>query len=195
VRGLDPATGDAPPAPASALVRRPQDDLFHESARIAVSAAQQSDAFGPGEVPREIVEDAVRAASAVPLTGQWAFVAVDSPAARRRVLAAASADDVLLAAPILLVPCVSGSEDSSDEAILLAAGAAIRTLAVALHAQRVGWSWDPSRPFDAEGARAALALGEGWRPLGIVAVGPMPEGGASRARPPVGPARSLDRRG
>jgi coenzyme F420-0:L-glutamate ligase / coenzyme F420-1:gamma-L-glutamate ligase len=195
VRGLGAATGDAPPAPASALVRRPQDDLFRESARIAVSAAQQSGAFGPGEVPREIVEDAVRAASAVPPAGQWAFVAVDSPAARRRVLAAARADDVLLAAPILLVPCVSGSEDSSDEAILLAAGAAIRTLVVALHAQRVAWSWDPGRPFDAEVARAALALGEGWRPLGIVAVGPMPEGEASRPRHPVDPARSLDRRG
>jgi coenzyme F420-0:L-glutamate ligase/coenzyme F420-1:gamma-L-glutamate ligase len=195
VRGLDAATGDAPPAPASALVRRPQDDLFRESARIAVSTAEQSGAFGPGEVPREIVEDAVRDATAVPPAGRWSFVAVDSPAARRRVLAAAGADDVLQAAPTLLVPCVSGSVDSSDEALLLAAGAAIRTLVIALHAQRIGWSWDPSRAFDAEGARAALALGEGWRPLGIVAVGPIPEGKASRPRPRVDPARSLDRRG
>ncbi|MDP9119163.1 MAG: coenzyme F420-0:L-glutamate ligase, partial [Actinomycetota bacterium] len=183
VRGLGAATGDAPPGPASALVRRPEDDLFRESALIAVSAAEQSVAFGPGEVSREIVEDAVGAACAVPLIGAWSFVALDSPAARRRVLAAAGADDVLRAAPILILPCVRVSAETSEETIMLSGGATIRTLVVALHAQRIGWSWDPRGPFDAEGARAALALGEGWRPLGIVAVGPMAEGGASRPRP------------
>jgi coenzyme F420-0:L-glutamate ligase/coenzyme F420-1:gamma-L-glutamate ligase len=195
VRGLDAAIGDAPPGPASALVRRPEDDLFRESALMAVSAAEQSDAFGPGEVSREIVEDAVGAACAVPLVGEWSFVALDSPAARRRVLAAAGADDVLRAAPILLVPCVRVQAEGSEEAVLLSAGAAIRTLTVALHAQRVGWSWDPNRPFDTARVRVALALGEGWRPLGVVAVGPVPEGGASRPRPPVDPSDALDWRG
>jgi dehydro coenzyme F420 reductase / coenzyme F420-0:L-glutamate ligase / coenzyme F420-1:gamma-L-glutamate ligase len=196
VRGLDAATGDAPPGPASALVRRPEDDLFRESALIAVSAAEQCDAFGPGEVSREIVEGAVGAACAVPLVGEWSFVALDSPVARRRVLAAAgAANDVLREAPILILPCVRVSAKTSEETILLSAGAAIRTLVVALHAQRMGWSWDPRGPFDAEGARAALALGEGWRPLGIVAVGPSAEGGASPPRPPAVPTDALDWRG
>ncbi len=195
VRGLDAATGDAPPGPASALVRRPEDDLFRESALIAVSAAEQSDAFGPGQVSREIVEDAVSAASAVPLVGEWSFVALDSPVARRRIVAGAGADDALRAAPILILPCVRVSAETSEETILLSAGAAIRTLVVALHTHRIGWSWDPRRPFDAEGARAALAIGEGWRPLGMVAVGPMPEGGASRPRPPAVPTHALDWRG
>ena len=84
---------------------------------------------------------------------------------------------------ILIVPCVRvagrvTSRPRTEEATFLSAGAVIRTLVVALHAQLVGWSWDPDLPFDADGARAALALGEDWRPLGIVAVGPMPEGGA-----------------
>jgi len=74
---------------------------------------------------------------------------------------------------------------------MLSAGAAIRGLAIALHAQGVGWSWDPSRPFDADATRAALALGEDWRSLGIVAVGRMPEGAASRPRPPD-PVDALD---
>ena len=192
VRGLGAATGDAPPGPASALVRRPEDDLFRESALIAVSAAEQSVAFGPGEVSREIVEDAVGAACAVPLVGEWSFVALDSAAARRRVLAATGADDVLRAAPILILPCVRVSAKTSEETILLSGGATIRTLVVALHAQRIGWSWNPRGPFEAEGARAALALGDGWRPLGIVAVGPMTEGGASRPRPPTVPTDALD---
>jgi hypothetical protein len=54
----------------------------------------------------------------------------------------------------------------------------IRGLAVALHAQGLAWSWDPNDSLDAGTTRAALALGEDWRPLAIVAVGRMPEGGA-----------------
>jgi len=184
VRGLDAAIGDAPPGPASALVRRPEDDLFRESALVAVAAAQPGDEFGPGEVPHKLIEEAVRAAVAVPTTEEWSFVVLDSPAARRRLLGAATeGDHPLGAAPMLIVPCVrvEGGRTSAprtEEGILLSAGAAIRTLVVALHAQLVGWSWDPNRPFDADAAREALTLGADWRPLGIVAVGPMPKGGA-----------------
>jgi coenzyme F420-0:L-glutamate ligase / coenzyme F420-1:gamma-L-glutamate ligase len=197
VRGLDGSTGDAPPGPASMLVRRPGDDLFRESALVAVSAAQPSDVFGPGEVSREIVESAVGAACAGLSEGlwpirDWSMVAADSPATRRRlVIAAGMADDPVRAATTLIVVCARTTPESSDEATLLSAGAAIRGLGVALHAQGVGWSWDPSRPFDADATRAALALGEDWRPVGIVAVGRMPEGGASRPRPPD-PTGALD---
>jgi coenzyme F420-0:L-glutamate ligase / coenzyme F420-1:gamma-L-glutamate ligase len=194
VRGLDGSTGDAPPGPASALVRRPEDDLFRESALVAVSAAQPSEVFGPGDVSREIVENAVGGACAVLPPGDWLMVALDSAAARRRLFAATGAGDPIREAPTLIVVCARISAGSSEEAILLSAGAAIRGLAVALHAQGIGWSWDPSRPFDTNAARAALSLGEDWRPLGIVAVGRMPEGGASRPRPPD-PTDALDWRG
>ena len=184
VRGLDGSVGDTPPGPARALVRRREDDLFRESALVAVSVAQPSESFGPGEVRRELIEEAIRAACAVPRAGEWSFVGLDSPAARRRLLGAATeGEDALIAAPVLIVPCVrvAGGRTSApqtEEAILLSAGAAIRTFGVALHAQLVGWSWDPNRPFDADAAREALTLGADWRPMGIVAVGPMPEGGA-----------------
>jgi nitroreductase len=138
----------------------------------------------------------VGAACAVFPAGDWSMVAVDSPTARRRLVVAMAGPDALVrAAPTLIAVCARISAERSEEATQLSAGAVIRGLAVALHAQGVGWSWDPNRPFDADASRAALALGERWRPLGIVAVGPMPEGGASRPRPPVDPARSLDRRG
>ncbi len=103
VRGLDGSTGDAPPGPARALVRRPEDDLFRESAIVAVSAAQPSDLFGPGEVSRDIVEIAVAAAAAAAPPGDWSIVAVDSPAARRRLAISTSASDSLRTAPTLLV--------------------------------------------------------------------------------------------
>jgi coenzyme F420-0:L-glutamate ligase / coenzyme F420-1:gamma-L-glutamate ligase len=200
VRGLDASVGNEPPGPASALVRRPEDDLFRESALIAVSVAQPSDVFGPGQVPPEILEEAVRAASAVHTSEDWSFVALSSPAAQRRLaVPATGTDEALRRGSILIVPClrVAGGRTSArrtEEAVLLSAGAVIRTLVVALHAQHVGWSWDPNLPFDANGARESLALGEDWRPMGIVTVGPMPEGGASRARPPMDPTRALDRR-
>jgi coenzyme F420-0:L-glutamate ligase/coenzyme F420-1:gamma-L-glutamate ligase len=192
VRGLDGTTGDAPPGPASGLVRRPEDDLFRESALVAVSAAQPSDVFGPGDVSREIVENAVSAAWAVLPSEEWSMVAVDSPTARRRVvLATARADDPSRAATTLIVVCARISAERSEEAILLSAGAAIRGLAVALHARGVGWSWDPNGSFDADATRAALALSEDWRPVGIVAVGRIPEGGVSRPGPPD-PTDALD---
>ena len=194
VRGLDGSTGDAPPGPASTLVRRPEDDLFRESALVAVSAAQPSDVFGRGDVSREIVENAVGAGCSVLRHRDCSIVAVDSAAARRRLVVAAGADDLLRAAPTLIVVCARNPAEIAEEAILLTAGAVIRGLVVALHAQGVGWSWNPARPFDVDGVGAALALGEGWRPVGIVGVGRMPEGGASRPRPPD-PTDALEWRG
>jgi coenzyme F420-0:L-glutamate ligase / coenzyme F420-1:gamma-L-glutamate ligase len=173
VRGLDAVIRKAPPGPARELVRAPADDLFRESGLMAVSNAVASGAFGPGTVPQEVVEEAIRAVTGVPSAGMWSFVAVDSVAARRRLLTVTDdPDGVLRTAPVLIVPCRRAPAGTSEEAILLAAGAAIRTFVVALHAQGVAWSWQPDRPFDGDGARAALALGTDWRPLGIVGVGP-----------------------
>ena len=83
---------------------------------------------------------------------------------------------------MLIVPCVSvagvrTSSPQTEASILLVAGAAIRTLVIALHAQGLASWWDPERRLDVDAARTALALGPEQRPLGIVAVGRMPEGG------------------
>jgi len=110
---------------------------------------------------------------------------VDSPAARRRLVVAAGIEgDSVRSAPTLIVVCARITAQSSEEATLLSAGAAIRGLAVALHAQGIGWSWNPRRPFDPDATRAALGLDADWRPVGIVGVGRMREGGVSRPRPP-----------
>ena len=182
VRGLDPAFGDAPPGSARDLVRAPADDLFRESALMAVSHAVASEVFGPGDVPRELVEEAVRATTGLPSAWEWSFVAVDSVAARRRLLGVTDdAHEMLRTAPVLIVPCLRAPVETSEQGILLAAGATIRSFVVSLHALGLAWSWHPDRPFPVDAARGALALEATWRPLGIVGIGPAVE------RPPERP--------
>jgi coenzyme F420-0:L-glutamate ligase / coenzyme F420-1:gamma-L-glutamate ligase len=179
VRGLDRAIGDAPPGAARDLVRAPADDLFRESVTVALASAAPSSMFGSGDVPRALLEDAMAAASPPLGAAMCSFVAVDSTAARRRLLAVLEdPDDALRTAPALIVPCVGAASGISEQAILLTAGAAIRSLVVALHAQDLAWSWDPGRVLDPERVRAALTLGPDRRPIGVVAAGPMPAGGA-----------------
>ncbi|HJQ71984.1 MAG TPA: coenzyme F420-0:L-glutamate ligase [Actinomycetota bacterium] len=178
VRGVVRAFGDVPPGVARDLVRAPADDLFRESVAEALTSARPSGVFGSGDVPRALLEDAMAVASAPPGAAACSFVAVDSTAARRRLLAVVvDPDDALRTAPALVVPCV-GSLGTSEQATLLTAGAAIRSLLVALHAQGLAWAWDPGRVLDPERVRAALTLDPDRRPIGVVAVGPMPEGGA-----------------
>jgi coenzyme F420-0:L-glutamate ligase/coenzyme F420-1:gamma-L-glutamate ligase len=181
IRGLDRAIRDAPPGAARDLVRAPADDLFRESVAVALASAGPSSVFGSAGVPRALLEDAMAVASASPGAGAAAcsFVAVDSTAARRRLLAVVEEpDDALRTAPALIVPCVGAVLGGSEQASLLAAGAAIRSLLVTLHAQGLAWSWDAGRVLDPERVRAALTLDPDRRPIGVVAVGPIPAGGA-----------------
>jgi dehydro coenzyme F420 reductase / coenzyme F420-0:L-glutamate ligase / coenzyme F420-1:gamma-L-glutamate ligase len=107
----------------------------------------------------------------------------------------ARSDDVLGAAPTLIVPFVrfDGAHPYPDgeragaerEMFLLAGGAAIQTLLLALHDQGYASSWISSTLFCQEETRAVLGLDDGWYALGTVACGPMPQGGASRPRPAI----------
>jgi len=124
---------EAPATPASELVRPPEEDLFRESPLLSISARRTIRAFGPGEVPHEVVVEAVRAACTAPAphhTRPWKFTALESAPARRALLSAiaeawradlradgvdedtiarrvARSDRVLGAAPLLVVPWVT----------------------------------------------------------------------------------------
>jgi coenzyme F420-0:L-glutamate ligase/coenzyme F420-1:gamma-L-glutamate ligase len=128
-RGLDDGGS---PSPARELVRPPEEDLFRESPLLSISARRTIRSFGPGQVPREVTTEAVRAACAAPAphaSRPWSFTALTSPAARRRLAAAvggawaadlerdgASRDEIaertartealLGGAPVLIVPWV-----------------------------------------------------------------------------------------
>ncbi|MEX2457825.1 MAG: coenzyme F420-0:L-glutamate ligase [Actinomycetota bacterium] len=97
VRGL---AWSAPEGTGRDLLRPPDEDLFRESPLQSIHARRSIRAFGPGAVPREAVEEAVRAACTAPAphhTRPWLFVSLESPGARRRLLdlmATAWADDL-----------------------------------------------------------------------------------------------------
>jgi coenzyme F420-0:L-glutamate ligase / coenzyme F420-1:gamma-L-glutamate ligase len=121
------------PVPASEIVRPPDEDLFRTSPLLSISERRTIRTFGAGEVTREAVEEAVRAActaSAPHDARPWSFTAIWSAAAKRRLVGAMaeawrddllrdgvsegeierrlSPDDALLgAAPVLLVPWLS----------------------------------------------------------------------------------------
>ena len=125
--GFEPAR-----IPISELVRPPEEDLFRSSPLLSISERRTIRSFGPGEVSRDAVEEAVRAACTAPAphhTRPWSFSAIWSPAAKRRLLGAiadawradlrsdgtpeptierriAGSDAVLGAAPVLIVPWV-----------------------------------------------------------------------------------------
>lgn len=130
VRGI--TMPQVPPAPARAMVRPAEGDLFRESPLLAVSARRTIRSFGEGDVPRAVIEEAVAAACTAPAphhTRPWRFVALTSSPAKRRLLGAIAAawredleadatpeetisrrlarsDAVLGTAPALIVPFV-----------------------------------------------------------------------------------------
>ena len=134
VRGVH---AEAPAAAAAALVRSPEEDLFRQSPLTSIETRRTIRGFGDGEVPREAVQEAVRAALAAPVphgsrhpSRPWLWIVLDSPTARWRVLGAMAAawardlrwdgadnetirrrrersDDLLGRAPTLAIPLVS----------------------------------------------------------------------------------------
>jgi coenzyme F420-0:L-glutamate ligase/coenzyme F420-1:gamma-L-glutamate ligase len=100
---------------------------------------------------------------------------------------------LLGSAPVLLVPCLLWGQQhdypdqrrqAAEAAMLtLAAGGAVQTLLLALHAQGLGGAWVSSSLFCQEVAAQALDLPEGWQPLGSVAAGHPDPGDRPRRRP------------
>ncbi len=128
VRGVDRLGGVD--APAHALVRPPEEDLFRTSPLQALHDRRTIRAFGRGTVPLTAIEEAIGAACTAPAphhTQPWRFSVLTSSAARRAYLAAmatawradlrgdgapddvierrlARSDSVLGEAPVLIVP-------------------------------------------------------------------------------------------
>ncbi|WP_055591285.1 coenzyme F420-0:L-glutamate ligase [Peterkaempfera griseoplana] len=104
--------------------------------------------------------------------------------------------DVLRDAPYLVVPCLvtDGAHDYPDERraaaeremFVVAMGAAVQNLLVALAGEGYGSAWVSSTLFCRPTVRKALGLPDGWDPMGAVAVG------RPAAAPPQRPDRPAD---
>ena len=105
--------------------------------------------------------------------------------------------DVLRGAPLLVVPCLvaegahaypdSRRQTAEREMFLLAAGAGVEALLVALAAEGLASAWVSSSLFCRPVARGALDLPPEWEPCGTVAVG------YAADHPQPRPMRDLDR--
>ncbi|WP_410538326.1 coenzyme F420-0:L-glutamate ligase [Streptomyces sp. KL2] len=100
--------------------------------------------------------------------------------------------DVLRNAPYLVVPCLvtEGAHDYPDarrsaaerEMFVVAAGAGVQNLLVALAGEGLGSAWVSSTMFCRDVVREVLDLPGGWDPMGAVAVGRA--AAPPKARPP-----------
>ena len=92
LRGME--MPELPHGTAEDLVRPSGEDMFRNSPLTSISARRTIRSFGPDSVPREAIEQAVRAACTAPAphhSRPWLFVAVDSAAARRALVSAMAA--------------------------------------------------------------------------------------------------------
>lgn len=126
--------------------------------------------------------DDARAALMTAMRKAWAIDLTDDGVAPEIVARRLAQSDALLgAAPALVVPCLTteGAHAYPDERrataeremFLVAMGAAVQNFLVALSAQGLGSCWLASTLFCRDVVRRALALPDGWDPMGAVAIG------------------------
>jgi coenzyme F420-0:L-glutamate ligase/coenzyme F420-1:gamma-L-glutamate ligase len=116
---------------------------------------------------------------------------------RRRL---ARSDALLGAAPVLLLPFLSleGADEYADprrrvaerDMFVLATGASIQNLLLALNARGHGSAWVSASLFCRPEAAAALGLAPDLLAMGVVAAGPLPAGGPP-PRAPIDPGPHL----
>jgi coenzyme F420-0:L-glutamate ligase / coenzyme F420-1:gamma-L-glutamate ligase len=188
LRGVPRPKGDGS---ARDLVRAPADDLFRTAGTVEdllafLEGGPPATRFLADPVDPAALDRAVATAAAVPLPGGHRLRVAPVPvAARASCLACLSPaeppDPALASAPVLLVPCLTppatgvtvsgGAPAPPADATELAAGGALRTLLLGLHAQGVATAFAAAGPEARRALATALGLPPGSRPLGLLAAG------------------------
>ena len=156
LRGVPRPRGDGT---ARDLVRPPTEDLFRTAGTAEDLLAFLEGPTAPtgAAVDPASLGKALASARAVPIPGG------------RRLQVGPVPD-----APELLACCLGPRADPTATAagVELAAGGAVRTLVLGLHALGVGVVFQPVGPQRRRALAGALDLEPGWEPLGLLAAGP-----------------------
>jgi coenzyme F420-0:L-glutamate ligase / coenzyme F420-1:gamma-L-glutamate ligase len=173
LRGVPRPKGDGT---ARDLVRPPTEDLFRTAATTEdLLAFLEGGATAPGSAALDpaVLDRALAAARAVPVPGgrQLQVVAVADPARAACLAACSPAPPALAEAPALLACCLGPPAGEDPPGVELAAGGAVRTLVLGLHALGAVAAFHPAGPPGRPELAAALGLEPGWEPLGLLAAG------------------------
>jgi coenzyme F420-0:L-glutamate ligase/coenzyme F420-1:gamma-L-glutamate ligase len=155
LRGVPRPKGDGT---AHDLVRPPTDDLFRTAGTaedlLGFLEGGAAEPVGKGPVDPSVLDRAVAVAATVPIPGGRRLRVVPVPGENPNLLA-----------------CCVGPAGVEEAGIELAAGGAIRTLVLALHALGVAAQIQAATPAARNALAAALGLEPGWEPLGLLAAG------------------------
>ncbi|NED97162.1 coenzyme F420-0:L-glutamate ligase [Phytoactinopolyspora alkaliphila] len=207
--------GGIPDPGASVLVRPSAEDRFRlgtpESMREAVANRRTVRSFTADPVDPAMIRRAIGAALTAPSPGAAdqppvRFVILESDSARTSLAAAlagrqpaGATEPALPAAACVVIPCLANDDAAArdrmgsnavfqadaDPAMILAAGAAVENMLIALAADGLGAVWIFPDPALTDAASATLDLPPGWMPVGAVAVGRPAAPGAAHPALPV----------
>jgi coenzyme F420-0:L-glutamate ligase/coenzyme F420-1:gamma-L-glutamate ligase len=158
LRGVPRPKGDGT---ARDLVRPPTEDLFRTAATAEDLLAFLEGPAAPNgaAIDPAALDKALAAARAVPIPGGRRLQVVPVPDT-----------------PELLACCLGPPADPTAAAagVELAAGGAVRTLVLGLHALGVVAAFQPAGAAGRRALAGALDLDPGWEPLGLLAAGQLP---------------------
>jgi coenzyme F420-0:L-glutamate ligase/coenzyme F420-1:gamma-L-glutamate ligase len=155
----------------SQVIRSADDDMFSLGSRDVLRARLDVSHFTDDPVDADLVTRALGAAELAARPPGWSklrFAVVDSAEAKR-LLAAAIGDETAATAPLVVVPYLVDAPTAGD---LLASGAAIENVLVALAVERLGSRWlAPADALASEGLAGVSGVEVMAYALGAIAVG------------------------
>jgi len=198
VRGLAGLVTDADGPGAQALIRPPGEDMFRFGSADVLAARRTVRAPHHSTPWRFVILESERARTALldDMREAWITDLGGDGFTPEQISRRLRRGEPLYRAPLLIVPCLHAEaahtypdqrrNASEREMFVVAMGAAVQNLLVALAVEGLGSCWVSSTMFCRETARAALGLPGDWDPMGAVGVGhpaaPAPD------RPPRDPA-------
>jgi len=159
----------------------------------AIKGRRSIRAFKSKDVPKEIVEKLINAATQAPSAGNiqpWDFIIVRKPELKRALAEAALEQTFIEEAPVVIVVCADENRSSYRYGMrgkalycLQDTAAAIQTILLAAYSSGLGTCWVGA--FTEEKTREILKIPIGVRSVALIALGYPDEAPPPRSRRPI----------